>query len=92
MLAEEDPGSILADVAAHAPGLFRALDEQRHDHRRLDDAIGAVRRMVAGAIDEVGVATARYAVARASRDLCRHLDHGDCAAWAMASGASLSGG
>lgn len=84
VLADEDPDSFLTDVAAHVPLLFRALDDQRLEHSLLEDALAGARCAAAAAVDEVGVATARYAVARVSRDIERHLRDGECAAWEIA--------
>ena len=84
VLADEDPEGFIAESEARAPRMFRALEVQRSEHRTLDDALDAVRSAVAGAVDEVGVAAARFAVARVTRDLEHHLHLGDCLAWEIA--------
>lgn len=84
ILADEDPDGFLSDAGDRAPRMLRALEMQRTEHRFLDDALDAVRGAVAGAVDEVGVAAARYAVARIGRDLEHHLHRGDCIAWEIA--------
>ena len=84
ILADEDPEGFLSDAEERAPRMLRALEMQRTEHRCLDDALDAVRGAVAGAVDEVGVAASRYAVARIGRDLEHHLHRGDCIAWEIA--------